>query len=105
MNEEKEKGSNFWLGFLLGGIVGGVGLFALGTKEGKRLVEKLIEQVEGYEKDLGKGVTSLQKEGKRLIKEAKKEVQTVKEKVSQEVKSGISSLKPLRFKKSGKKLS
>lgn len=35
------KNNNFWLGFFLGGLVGGAVIFIFGTKEGKKILDKL----------------------------------------------------------------
>jgi gas vesicle protein len=84
----KENSGNFWLGFFLGGVVGAFILFVLGTKEGKKIAEKLIEQAETYEEELEEKVAKLQKHGENLLEEAK----AVKEKVTKEVTGGKKSI-------------
>jgi Mn-dependent DtxR family transcriptional regulator len=52
-NSQKQKPEgNFWLGFLLGGILGAGGLFLLGTKKGRKTLKKIIEASEELEESL-----------------------------------------------------
>ena len=75
---------NFWVGFFIGGLVGAFIIFVLGTKEGKKLADKIIEQSQEYEGDFEKKVEKLQKQGEGLLKEANE----VKEKVVQNIQEG-----------------
>ncbi|MBM3282752.1 hypothetical protein FJY90_00725 [Candidatus Gottesmanbacteria bacterium] len=84
MNNESKGSLNFWFGFFLGGIVGAFVIFILGTKEGKKLVEKLVEKTELYEEELEQKVAKLQQHGENLLHEA----QEVKNQVTQEVEKG-----------------
>jgi len=84
----KESGGNFWLGFFLGGLVGAFIIFVLGTKEGRKIAEKLVEQAEIYEEELEEKVAKLQKHGENLLEEAK----AVKEKVAKEAAGGKKSI-------------
>lgn len=70
-NTEEKKGNHFWLGFFAGGLLGGFIIFILGTKEGKKLAEKLQEKGEMFEEDIEQKVAKLQKKGEDLIEEAK----------------------------------
>ena len=69
MSEDK-KGDHFLFGFFLGGLVGAFIIFLLGTKEGKKLAEKLHEKGEMFEEDLEEKVANLQKKGEDLVNEA-----------------------------------
>lgn len=82
--ESKENGGNFWVGFFLGGLAGVFIIFLLGTKEGKKLIERFIEKAELYEQDIEDKVESLQKKGEDLLHEA----QEVKEKISDSIENG-----------------
>lgn len=82
MNNTKEHGGHFWFGLFLGGLVGGFIIFLLGTKEGKKLIERLIEKTEMYEEELEEKIEQLQQKGEDLAQE----VQEVKEKVARKVK-------------------
>lgn len=84
MNEHQCKGGNFWLGFFLGGLVGAFVLFLMGTKEGKKLLARFIEEAESYEEDLEEKVSNLQKKGEALLQEA----QEVKNHVIENVEEG-----------------
>lgn len=43
-NNNNKSGNNFFSGFLLGVLVGGVIVFILGTKKGKKLLEAISEE-------------------------------------------------------------
>lgn len=83
MNNEKGN-SNFWVGFFLGGLVGAFVIFLMGTRQGKKLADKLLEEAEIYEEELEEKVAKLQKKGEELLEEAK----DVKDKVIKDVESG-----------------
>lgn len=84
MNSENKGQGSFWLGFFLGGLVGAFIVFFLGTKKGKEITEKLIENAELYEDELEQKIAKLQERGEQFLQEA----QEVKEKVTKEVKGG-----------------
>lgn len=87
MNNEKQGSGNFWIGFFLGGIVGALIIFLMGTREGKKLADKLLEQAELYEEELEEKVAAIQKKGEELLSE----VRDVKEKVVKRVEEGKSA--------------
>lgn len=88
MNNNGQKNDSFWFGFFLGGLVGAFTIFVLGTKEGKKLVEKLLEKSEFYEEELEEKITKLERRGEELLQEA----QEVKGQVTQSVESGKRSI-------------
>lgn len=126
MSDEKNDGS-FFLGIILGGVIGGIIIFILGTKEGKKLLEKVIDHVENPGDDLEKEIGKLESKGRQFLKDASdisKKIKTGNETISQIISSKIDSalkrgenirnrdikpvneVKPRRtFKKNGKKLS
>ena len=81
MSSDSQKSGNFWLGFFVGGLAGAFIIFVLGTKKGKKLAEKLIEEVEEHEEGLEQKVSKLQKKGEAFFKEA----ESVKERISEEI--------------------
>jgi gas vesicle protein len=83
MNEHDGKCGNFWLGFFLGGLLGAFVIYLLGTKEGKKTLEKIVDRAELYEEELEEKVAKLQQKGEDLLEEAEE----IKEKVIQEVTS------------------
>lgn len=42
--DNNKSGSNFFSGFLLGALIGGVVVFLLGTKKGKRILKTISEE-------------------------------------------------------------
>ncbi len=83
MNNDKGS-NNFWVGFFLGGLVGAFIIFLMGTKQGKKLADQLMEEAESYEEELEEKVAKLQKKGEEFLAEAK----DVKEKIVKEVVDG-----------------
>jgi len=100
MSDKDHTNSNFWVGFFLGGIIGAFFIFFLGTKEGKKIVEGLIEKIQNYEDDLEEKATALQKKGHQIIKDTI----VVKDKVTEELKDGKKILSSNLSKKINKTL-
>lgn len=82
MNNEKK--GNFWVGFFIGGLLGAVLIFLLGTKEGKRVAKKIMDQGELFEEEIEEKISNLQKKGEALLSEA----EGMKERVFKEVVEG-----------------
>jgi len=79
-----KKSPIFWGGFFLGGIIGAVVIFLLGTKEGKKVAGEIVDKAEEYEEELEKKVARLEKKGEEIVAEAEK----IKEKVMKDVEKG-----------------
>lgn len=62
--ENKKKIENFWFGFSLGALLGGVGLFFVGTKTGRSLLLKIIQSAEEIESYLEKYLKEINEEKK-----------------------------------------
>lgn len=84
MDNKSNNQGNFWLGFFLGGLIGGFIIYLMGTKNGKKLLEKVIDQTELYEEEIEEKLSSLQEKGEDLLSEA----ENVKNKISQQVSTG-----------------
>lgn len=67
MESKHHYNLNFLIGLVLGGLLGGVTIFVLGTKEGKKFAEKLIEKAELYEEELEKKLTLFETKGEKII--------------------------------------
>lgn len=71
--ENKKKIENFWFGFSLGVLLGGVSLFLLGTKSGRELLRRLLhsaEEMEYYLENYLEKIETDKKEEKNKEKEA-----------------------------------
>jgi gas vesicle protein len=77
----------FLLGLFIGGIIGAVIIFFLGTKEGKKTGKMLEEKGKDLLSDLEEKVTDLEEKGEDLLsqgeEEAQKVIQQVEEKKEQ----------------------
>lgn len=82
MDQEKSSG-NFWVGFLLGGFIGATIIVLMGTKEGKKVAEKLLEKGELLEEDLEEKIAKLQEKGEELLAEAEEVKEKAMEKIDE----------------------
>jgi len=82
MNNEKK--GNFWPGFFLGGLLGALLIFLLGTREGKKVAKKIMDQGELFEEEIEEKISKLQEKGEVLLSEA----QGMKDRVIKEVEEG-----------------
>ena len=73
MSEEQPRDLRFWVGFFIGGLLGAIVLFFMGTKEGKKTGKLLEGKGEDILDDIRNRLTSVVREGKQQIEE-KKEV-------------------------------
>lgn len=96
MTENKEQPTNFWIGFLFGGIIAGAAVFFMGTKRGKELLEGLLEKIEEHEEGLAETVDSLKEKSVALLEKTQEvkdaviaQLETKKEEVSEAVVSRI----------------
>ena len=68
-NDRRGMDMQFLFGLFIGGLVGALIIFFLGTKEGKK-VEKVIEDKgRGLADDLGDQLKQLEKKGQELVKQ------------------------------------
>jgi len=81
MNNEKKSRNSFVPGFLLGGIIGALVIFFLGTKEGKKAAHKIMSKAENIEDELDKKLHNVRKQGEAFVKEA----QEMKDRITEEV--------------------
>ncbi|MBI3385584.1 YtxH domain-containing protein [Candidatus Gottesmanbacteria bacterium] len=77
MSDENHKDIKFWVGFFVGGLLGAIILFFLGTKEGKKTGRQLEEKGRDLFDDLLERLEEFEKKGKELITEG----EVVKEQV------------------------
>ncbi len=69
MNESKHSDIKFWVGFFIGGLIGAVILFLVGTKEGKKTGKLLEEKGQDFLDELEDRLAELEKKGKDLVKQ------------------------------------
>lgn len=67
MNDNRHNGQ-FLLGFFLGGLIGALVIFFLGTKEGKRLEKKLESRGKDILDELDDKLAEFEKNGRDLVK-------------------------------------
>lgn len=68
MNDQEHDGK-FWFGFFIGGLIGAVVLFFLGTKEGKKAGKLLEGKGKDLLGDLEDQLSELEKKGKELARQ------------------------------------
>ena len=73
--------SKFLLGLFLGGIIGALIIFFLGTKEGKKAGKVLEEKGKDALDDLHGAVNELKQKGKELVKQG----ESIKEKIVENI--------------------
>lgn len=74
MNEEEKENTHqhnhsFRIGLFLGGLIGGVVIFFLGTKEGRKLSKEIHGKGEGWFSDFESRLYELEKKGLSLLKD------------------------------------
>lgn len=82
-SEQKPSDMKFWAGFFIGGLLGAIVLFFLGTKEGKKTGKMLEDKGHDLLDDLMEKVDELEKKGKALVREGEKMKETVVEKLEE----------------------
>lgn len=82
MSDRGSHDGKFWLGFFIGGLLGAVVLFFLGTKEGKKTKKQLTEQGSNLLDELEKKLGELEEKGKDLVKQGEDIKERVIEKLA-----------------------
>ncbi len=100
MNEcpHSRDDNKFWFGFFLGGLIGAITLFFVGTKEGKKAGKLIHDKGEDLIGDIQERLDELKKKGKELAiqgEELKEEmlenIEEKKENITDDVKAKIDS--------------
>lgn len=68
MSDQQQHDNKFMFGFFLGGIIGALIIFFLGTKDGKKLSSQLKTRGKSVLDDLEDRLDELQEKGKELVK-------------------------------------
>lgn len=68
MSEDHGRDSRFWFGFFLGGLLGALIIFFLGTKEGKKVKRELEEKGKDLLDELEEKVDDLKDQGREFMK-------------------------------------
>lgn len=111
MENERQSGNGFWMGFFVGGLAGAVLLYFLGTKEGKKLAEELkgkggelLDQLGEEIEDLeGKAVEVKEKIGGQAMDKLDEALIKLEEKQDL-AREATSNFRKRFFLKNGKKL-
>lgn len=71
MNDQghAHRDGKFWVGFFIGGLLGAILLFFLGTKEGKKTGKLLEHKGKDILDELGEKLEALEQKGKELAKQ------------------------------------
>lgn len=88
MSEHEHRDLRFWVGFFVGGLIGAIVLFFLGTKEGKKTGNVLHEKGVDVLDELRDRLDEIVQEGKELVKEGKE----IKEDVVEQLEDKKDSL-------------
>lgn len=81
MNNERHD-NRFWFGFFIGGLLGALILFFMGTKEGKKTGKLLEDKGHDLLDELQEKLEEMEKRGKQLVKQGEE----LKEQVIDEIK-------------------
>ncbi len=83
MSEDHGGDAKFMFGFFLGGILGALVIFFLGTKEGKKAGKVLEEKGKDILNDVNDRVAELEEKGQELVNEGKEIKKEVVEKLEE----------------------
>jgi uncharacterized protein HemX len=86
--QNKQKTSNFWLGFSLGGVALGLGVFLFGTKKGREMLVKILQLTENLEENL----IALEKYIEKELANNKNDLKEELKKTSRNIRNDYSSL-------------
>ncbi|MCX8008720.1 MAG: hypothetical protein N3A54_03365 [Patescibacteria group bacterium] len=81
MTDSNRPDPKFLFGFFLGGIIGAIIIFFLGTKEGKKTGKLLEERGRDFLDELQEKINELESKGKELVKKGEE----LREKVVEEL--------------------
>lgn len=81
---EENRSNRFWLGFFLGGLIGAVTLFFIGTKEGKKTQKFLKKKSEDVLEDLEGKIADYKEKGKELVSQSEELKEEVIEKIEEQ---------------------
>lgn len=78
---ENKGGGGFWIGFFIGGLLGAVTLFFLGTKEGKKTGKLLESKTKDFLEELEDKIEDMEIKGKELARQSEQIKESVLEKL------------------------
>lgn len=98
MSERQHPDPKFLFGFFIGGIIGALIIFFLGTKEGKKTGKLLEEKGKDFLDELQERIQELESQGKDLVKKGEalrehvvEQLEEKKEQITQEAAQKIDS--------------
>ncbi|MDP1722827.1 MAG: YtxH domain-containing protein [Candidatus Gottesmanbacteria bacterium] len=80
--DKSNHDNRFWFGFFIGGLLGALLLFFMGTKEGKKTGKVLEEKGKDLLEELQEKLEEMERRGKELVKQGEE----IKEQVVDEIK-------------------
>jgi gas vesicle protein len=72
MSEEKNSNAKFFIGVVLGGIIGAIILFLMGTKDGKKTRKELEHKGRELLDDLHEKLDEIEEQGRELAEKGEK---------------------------------
>lgn len=81
MSEQKGTDMKFLIGFFLGGIIGAITIFLIGTKEGKKTTKILEQKGRDFVDELQDKIDDIEQQGKVLVKKG----EALKEQVAEQL--------------------
>jgi gas vesicle protein len=81
MSEYKGPDVKFLIGFFLGGIIGAITIFLIGTKEGKKTTRVLEKRGKDFIDELQEKIDDIEEQGKMLVKKGEE----LKEQVTEQL--------------------
>ncbi len=92
----KKQDPSFWFGMFLGGFVGALILYLLGTKEGKKVTKEFEEEGEGFFAEIEKKLIEVEKKGSDFLEHAAESKDEIVETVVKGVDTTLSHIEKLQ---------
>lgn len=81
MSDHEHHDTKFWIGFFVGGLLGAIILFFMGTKDGKKTGKMIEEKSKDFLEEFEERLKELEQKGRDLVKQG----ETLKEEVVEQI--------------------